>query len=324
MAWVRFDDSYREHPKIVYAGRQAREIHEAMIFYSARNLTDGLIHENQIPVLAAYSEVKDWRAALKRLMVIVDGFDDPLVHAEPDGWYRLHDYHDYQPTKQEVVEERDRIKIARSEAGKRGMESRWGHNKPDNKRDNKTPVCYNKTITNGYQTDNPGPVPESRIPNPDSLAMPESVSHTGEEKPSSQYAAATTGASREARTAAAAISEGVEGDREREPHPTIADVRSHFRAKGWSEVEAGKFHRHFEAALWIDSKGRPVVNWRRKASDWINRALRDNPNADKPDAVTGEPVSRNGHSGPVVVGKSGSLREQAAVIRERMARRDGL
>lgn len=129
MPWVRFDERYREHPKVVYAGKNGRELHEAMIFYCAQNLTDGKIHLNQIAKLAAMEEVADWKGALDRLCVVIDDFENPLVDALADGFYALHDYHVYQPSKAKIMGEREIAKerMSTARAAKRAQSSQDVH-----------------------------------------------------------------------------------------------------------------------------------------------------------------------------------------------------
>ena len=80
----------------------------------------------------------------------------------------MHDFHDFNMTADEAKQRREEISRIRSEAGRKGMQVRWGDNKITNDvtnglqdglstDDNKS---YNKTIT-------PPPVPTSHIPLPD-------------------------------------------------------------------------------------------------------------------------------------------------------------
>jgi hypothetical protein len=120
MSWVRFDDGYRNHPKIVFAGRSGRELHEAAIFYSAQALTDGKIHVNQLRKIASSEEIEDWEDALARLSTVIPGFDLPSMVDLGDGWYQIHDYLDYQPSKAQVEAARQKKNEARAEAGRAG------------------------------------------------------------------------------------------------------------------------------------------------------------------------------------------------------------
>lgn len=97
MPWVRLDDGFAEHPKILGLSDSAFRAHVAALCYCNRNLTDG-----RVP--AAFT----------------NGQASELVAAgvwESDGqWFVIHDYADYQPTGDET----ERIRELRREAGRRG------------------------------------------------------------------------------------------------------------------------------------------------------------------------------------------------------------
>ncbi len=120
MSWVRFDDNYRDHEKVVYAGKSGRELHMAMIFYCARNLTDGFIHEGMVAKLAVSEEIENWPDALQRLMTILPRYKNPLVYRRENGFYELHDYHKYQPSKAQIEAQRSELSEKRAQAGREG------------------------------------------------------------------------------------------------------------------------------------------------------------------------------------------------------------
>lgn len=47
--------------------------------------------------------------------------------------------------------------------------------------------------------------------------------------------------------------------------PSLNDVYSYFKEKGYSEESAKKFFDYYEAGGWSDSKGKKVKNWKQKA-----------------------------------------------------------
>jgi len=47
--------------------------------------------------------------------------------------------------------------------------------------------------------------------------------------------------------------------------PSIEEVISYFKEKGYSESAAQKFHDYYSSAEWKDSKGNQVKNWKQKA-----------------------------------------------------------
>jgi hypothetical protein len=98
MSFLRIDDGFAEHPKIVALSDLAFRVHVAALCYSARNLTDGHLPPNY--------------AAADRAVV------RELVRAgvwETEGkGFRIHDWHQWNPTAEEVrlrrKASRDRIR----------------------------------------------------------------------------------------------------------------------------------------------------------------------------------------------------------------------
>jgi len=110
MTWVRIDDTFPEHPKVLEAGGDAAWLHVCGLAYCARNTTDGLIHRNVV------TRLSDRRQPLKladRLVATgiwdLDGKD-----------YRIHDYLKYNPSREQVEAERAARSEARAKAGKLG------------------------------------------------------------------------------------------------------------------------------------------------------------------------------------------------------------
>jgi hypothetical protein len=128
VSWLRVDDGFGEHEKIIDLSDRAFRLHVIALCYCARNLTDGLLRERQLATVCAIT-----KATVRHL--------DELVTAglwEPEGdSYRINDYLEYNPTKKKVKERRQ----ARSDAGKRGSDARWNgkaHGKSDGKTHDKT------------------------------------------------------------------------------------------------------------------------------------------------------------------------------------------
>ena len=103
MAWFKLDDSTYDHPKIVQLSDGAFRLWIKAGIYSARHLTDGMVTPATLRVLQARQRHCDelWSA----------GLWEPVT----DGGYRIHDWHDYQPTREDVMRKRElaRQRIAR-------------------------------------------------------------------------------------------------------------------------------------------------------------------------------------------------------------------
>lgn len=117
MSWVRFEDTYPDHPKVLGLSADAFRLHVTAICYCERHLTDGLL-----PAVF-------WKdVALRDELVRAR-----LIDKTRRGW-KVHDYHHYQMSKAEVLSRREAKHEARSRAGRLGAASRWGHGKRGSKR----------------------------------------------------------------------------------------------------------------------------------------------------------------------------------------------
>jgi hypothetical protein len=116
MPWVRIDEEFPDHPKVVGAGPLGIAMQVAALCYCNRHLTDGFVP----------------RSAARRL-IDLDGLgvsaDDVIstllgvgMWSRVDGGYQIHDYEHYQPTRAQVLAERERNR----EAGKKGGLARAG------------------------------------------------------------------------------------------------------------------------------------------------------------------------------------------------------
>lgn len=59
-------------------------------------------------------------------------------------------------------------------------------------------------------------------------------------------------------------------DKQPAPAPSLEDVRSYFKSKGYSLEAANKFHEYYETTSWRGANGAPILNWKGKAlSVWF-------------------------------------------------------
>lgn len=105
MAWVRLEDGFMEHPKVIKAGPAAAWLFICGLGYANRNLTDGFIPSAVVPRLA---DLKGCATLARRLV-------DVRLWERADGGYQVHDYLAYQPSAARLKEERERS-AARVEA----------------------------------------------------------------------------------------------------------------------------------------------------------------------------------------------------------------
>lgn len=118
--WIRLSDRIGEHPKTLQVPRAHRWAIVELLGYCSRNLTDGFIPAEMMARLVDPDE-------LASLM------DAGFTRKHPGG-YMIHDYLDWQESREEV----QKRSAKRSIAGKRGAAKRWQNDgKSHGKRDGK-------------------------------------------------------------------------------------------------------------------------------------------------------------------------------------------
>jgi 5-methylcytosine-specific restriction endonuclease McrA len=97
VAWAKFDDQFTEHPKVVAAGPWAELLAMRGIIYCARYETDGFV-----PTAAVSRIGIGIPSPKKKAQLLVNV---GLWEETDDGWM-IHDYLDYQPSKEEKDSQR--------------------------------------------------------------------------------------------------------------------------------------------------------------------------------------------------------------------------
>ena len=124
MAWIRIDENFAQHPKVVRAGPLGMALHVAALGYCNRYLTDGFVPKQVASLLLDFSGLgmRMWDAECfgggedaTWELVVEDIVDAGLWETTEAGWL-IHDYLDYQPSKEQVLG----VKKVRKEAGGRG------------------------------------------------------------------------------------------------------------------------------------------------------------------------------------------------------------
>lgn len=110
MTWARFDDATPEHPKIIAAGGDAGWLHFAAVCYCNRHLTDGVIPKG---VVSRLTDRKNPTKLARKLVEV------GLWTEHADG-YAIHDYLDYQTSREKVLNDR----AASAERQRKGRERR--------------------------------------------------------------------------------------------------------------------------------------------------------------------------------------------------------
>jgi hypothetical protein len=139
VTWVQIDDGMADHPKIMQLSHGAFRLQVEGLCFANRNLTDGFV-----PFLAAHRHGKRFATELVKAAV----WDDA------EGGYSIHDFADYQPSRESVLERR-------SETAERVRN--WRRNKQRNAPRNAVTNSVSNPVSNaggnGPVTLSPDPVP---------------------------------------------------------------------------------------------------------------------------------------------------------------------
>lgn len=140
MPWVRLDENFPDHPKMVAVGPLGRDLFVSTLCYCNRHLTDGFIPRAQLPLLANYDDhLLESDATLPGMpeKVTVWQLAEALISVGAwvtvDGGFRVHDYATYQPTRAEIQSERgERAAFGRRRAATavRNEEGKFTSEKP--------------------------------------------------------------------------------------------------------------------------------------------------------------------------------------------------
>lgn len=174
--WFKVDDAFFSNPKTAMLSDGATALWLRSGSWSAQQLTDGFIPARMVPMFRGSDD------SVRELCDVGLWERDD----ERDG-YRFHDWSDYQPDGEEV----DALRRKRSEAGKRGANSRWKRKTVDeNGKNGKTDgKCHGKPMANAWQVDgkpmaNSCPVP---VPVPDKKEKEEYSSSFSKETTADEY-----------------------------------------------------------------------------------------------------------------------------------------
>lgn len=117
MAWVRIDDEFYLHPKVVAVGPLGLALQVAALCYSNRYLTDGFIPKRVVKHLLDYETLAVGNEDVTWQMVVGLLLDAGLWEECEDG-YAIHDFTQYQPSRESVAAKQAQ-KVAAGQAGGR-------------------------------------------------------------------------------------------------------------------------------------------------------------------------------------------------------------
>ena len=108
MSWVKLDDKFTGHTKVLAAGPEAAWLHIEGLCYCAQQETDGVILDTALVMLTQYSKPKAGKLAARLVEV--------GMWERNGAGYVIHDYLDYNPSRKEL-EARREIKRRAGRAG---------------------------------------------------------------------------------------------------------------------------------------------------------------------------------------------------------------
>lgn len=114
--YVKIDLGIHENPKVAILSDAAFRAFVESICYSSRVLSDGFLDKR--------IAIKQWGEGVAEELSTNDPVHPSWIPVE--GGWMIHDFSNHQTMKADVEAKRQRLSRARSIAGKRGMEARWG------------------------------------------------------------------------------------------------------------------------------------------------------------------------------------------------------
>ena len=123
MTWVKLDDGFPEHPKVIGLSDGAFRLHVAALAYSARRVTDGVIPHAALPALYQRSPDKLAAALVTAGLWHQPGHECGECEPVEAGTYLLHGFLNYNPSREQVTADRD----AARERMRRARQSRSGN-----------------------------------------------------------------------------------------------------------------------------------------------------------------------------------------------------
>ena len=153
MPWVKLDDKFRTHPKVIAADLEAAWFYVCALGYCAEQLTDGEIGAGMVPILAPH--VTDPSAAAEKCCTV------GLLERTDTG-YRVPDYLDYNPPRAKVLADREAAKARRtrsSSADVRANVARTSSEPPETfagRSATPYPYPYPESVDNQPSSEEPG------------------------------------------------------------------------------------------------------------------------------------------------------------------------
>lgn len=110
MPWARLDDGLNDDAKLNALSSDAYRLWVRGLVFCQKNLTDGFIPGDELPVLLVFAKERDRKGIVTELLNGRPRLGKgPLWH-EVDGGYQMHDFLDHNDPRDKVIAERARAK----------------------------------------------------------------------------------------------------------------------------------------------------------------------------------------------------------------------
>lgn len=111
MAWALVDDKYFSNPKITALPVPVSYMYLASLAFANGYMTDGIITPPGLMIIATQAKIKNAKAAAKSLV------EAELWEVVDEGWF-IHDYFEYNKSRDFILAEREKKAAAGSKGGK--------------------------------------------------------------------------------------------------------------------------------------------------------------------------------------------------------------
>lgn len=125
MGWVRLEDDFYDNRKLGEAGPLAELLWIRSLAWVNRNTQDGVLPPHQVRRLADFAEDCDYLGKPQLPAMLAERLVAAGLWEEVENGYLIHNYHDFQPSAEEVMAKRVLLSQKRSLAGRKGAFSRW-------------------------------------------------------------------------------------------------------------------------------------------------------------------------------------------------------
>lgn len=114
MPWAKFDDDLLTNPKFMTVGAEAKLLYMSSIVHCAKALTDGMVQQRVALSIARLVGISDFATASEELV-------DAELWEITDGGWQIHDYLEYNPSREKVLAERDEARERMSKVRSRDV-----------------------------------------------------------------------------------------------------------------------------------------------------------------------------------------------------------